>query len=106
MNSKPETSNIKNNMISNAVAISKQIKLNMLKTIDCSKTGHLGACCSSNELMCTLYFTDILNYDLVNPRHPDRDYVLVRGHVGPLRYNIFTLLLFFITKKIYFYPKT
>lgn len=26
---------------------------------------------------------------LKNPKHPHRDYVLVRGHIGPLRYNIF-----------------
>jgi transketolase len=72
--------------------IVKLLKNNMFKTIDVAKTGHIGACCSSTELMAVLYFTDILRYDVNNPHHPDRDYVLVRGHLGPLRYNIFSLL--------------
>ncbi|CAH6419722.1 1-deoxy-D-xylulose-5-phosphate synthase [uncultured virus] len=72
--------------------IVKVLKHNMFKTIDVAKTGHIGACCSSTELMSVLYFTDILRYDTENPSHPDRDYVLVRGHLGPLRYNIFSLL--------------
>jgi transketolase len=33
-----------------------------------------------------------LRYDPANPRHPNRDRVLVRGHLGPLRYSIFSLL--------------
>lgn len=72
--------------------ITKVLKNNMFKTVDSAKTGHVGACCSSTELMSVLYFTDILRFDVNNPSHPNRDYVLVRGHVGPLRYNIFSLL--------------
>ena len=64
----------------------------MLETIQTAQTGHLGACCSSLDLMLVLYFSDILKIDLKNPRHPLRDYVLNRGHLGPLRYNIFHLL--------------
>ncbi len=72
--------------------VSNVVKFNMLNTIKIAKTGHLGACCSSNELMAVLYFSDILRYDINNPNHTNRDYVLVRGHVGPLRYNIFALM--------------
>lgn len=72
--------------------LNAQLKLNMLKTIQRAQTGHLGACCSSTELFSVLYFTDILEYDTRNPRNPNRDYVLVRGHVGPLRYNLFSML--------------
>lgn len=72
--------------------MTKLLKHNMFKTVDAAKTGHVGACCSSTELMATLYFTDILKYDIDEPKHPNRDYVLVRGHLGPLRYNIFSLL--------------
>lgn len=70
----------------------KILKNKMFKTINSAKTGHIGACCSSTELMAVLYFTDILRYDIENPKHPNRDYVLVRGHLGPLRYNIFAML--------------
>ncbi|MGD0729025.1 MAG: thiamine pyrophosphate-dependent enzyme [Candidatus Micrarchaeaceae archaeon] len=76
----------------NLNALNSKLKLNMLKTIQNAQTGHLGACCSSTELFSALYFTDILNIDSKNPRNPDRDYVLVRGHVGPLRYNLFSML--------------
>ena len=47
--------------------LSKYLKLNMLKTIDNAKTGHLGACCSSSELMAALYFSDILRIDSKDP---------------------------------------
>lgn len=57
-----------------------------------SGSGHIGGNSSSVELMTSLYFGGILNYDPQDLRHPDRDRVLVRGHLGPLRYPIFTLL--------------
>lgn len=44
--------------------MSKIIKLDMFKTINAAKTGHIGACCSSTELMTVLYFSDILKYDI------------------------------------------
>jgi len=72
--------------------LSKIMKKKMLLTIKAAQTGHLGACCSSNELMSVLYFSGLLRYDINDPHHPDRDYVLARGHVGPLRYNIFAYL--------------
>lgn len=57
-----------------------------------SGSGHIGGSSSSVELMTSLYFGGILNYDPQNLRHPSRDRVLVRGHLGPLRYPIFALL--------------
>lgn len=55
-------------------------------------SGHLGGSSSSVELMTVLYFGGILKYDPINPKHPMRDMVLVRGHIGPLRYPIFAYL--------------
>lgn len=57
-----------------------------------ARNGHLGGSSSSVELMGVLYFGGILKYDPTNLQHPDRDRVLVRGHLGPLRYKIFSLL--------------
>lgn len=57
-----------------------------------ANSGHLGGSSSSTELMVALYFGGILKYDPKNPRDPNRDRVLVRGHLGPLRYSIFNLL--------------
>ncbi len=76
----------------NLANILKALRVNLLETIATAKTGHLGACTSSLELLGVLYFGNVLRYDSANPAHPDRDQVLIRGHVGPLRYNIFHLL--------------
>ncbi|XWV26830.1 1-deoxy-D-xylulose-5-phosphate synthase [Tupanvirus soda lake] len=82
----------KDDIVAYLKLLSKMIKFRMLETINHAKTGHIGACCSSNEMMTVLYFSGILRYDINCPKHVDRDYVLVRGHVGPLRYNIFAHL--------------
>ncbi len=65
---------------------------NILRTIASSRTGHLGACCSSLDLMIVLYFGGVLRFSVSDPHHPLRDYVLNRGHLGPLKYNIFHIL--------------
>jgi len=73
-------------------AISCEVRKGAFEIILKAGSGHLGASSSSTELMVALYFGGILRYDKDNPRHPDRDRVLVRGHLGPLRYKIFSLL--------------
>lgn len=73
-------------------AISTEVRLGAFETIKEANDGHLGSCSSSAELMTALYFGGILNYDALNPDHPDRDRVIIRGHVGPLRYKIFSIL--------------
>lgn len=55
-------------------------------------SGHLGACSSSAELLTSLYFGGVLRFDPDNPDHPNRDKILLRGHLGPLRYSIFNLI--------------
>lgn len=78
--------------IKNLELISRKVRLSTLTTILSAGSGHLGGSLSSNELMVALYFGGILKYDSSNPDHPCRDRVLVRGHLGPLRYSIFSLL--------------
>ncbi len=82
----------KSQKISNLFKLHQVLATKMLQTIKTAQTGHLGACCSSLELMAVLYFGDILRYDSKNPKHPGRDYVLNRGHLGPLKYSIFNML--------------
>lgn len=72
--------------------ICKEVRRRMFSIILNAGSGHLGGSSSSVELMVSLYFGGVLRYDPANPRHPDRDRVLVRGHLGPLRYSIFSLL--------------
>jgi len=75
----------------------------MLELIKTAKTGHLGACCSSLDLMIALYFGGVLRYDTSNPKHPHRDYVLNRGHLGPLKYTIFAMLGWLEREELNFY---
>lgn len=72
--------------------ICHEIRKRVFSTILNAGRGHIGGCSSSVELMACLYFGGILKYDPNDPRHPNRDRVLVRGHLGPLRYSIFSLL--------------
>jgi len=72
--------------------ICHEVRRRMFSTILNAGSGHLGGSSSSVELMVSLYFGGVLRYDPTDPRHPNRDRVLVRGHLGPLRYSIFSLL--------------
>ncbi|MGH9856720.1 MAG: hypothetical protein ACRD4B_02635, partial [Acidobacteriota bacterium] len=78
--------------IEELVLLSHEVRRRMFKTVLEAGSGHLGGSSSSVELMVGLYFGGILKYDPANPRHPGRDRVLVRGHLGPLRYSLFSLL--------------
>ncbi len=70
----------------------REVRLGAFKMIRKAESGHIGASSSSTELFTTLYFGGVLNYNPNNPFDKDRDIVLVRGHVGPLRYKIFSIL--------------
>src|SRR3989344_7219926 len=73
-------------------AIASEIRRGVFSTIKNAKSGHLGGCSSSTELMTALYFGGVLNYNANDPHDSKRDRVLVRGHLGPLRYKIFSLI--------------
>ncbi len=57
-----------------------------------ASNGHVGGCSSSVEQLIALYFGGILRLNLTDPHDPERDRVLVRGHLGPLRYRLFAWL--------------
>lgn len=73
-------------------AISAEVRRSVFETVLHAGSGHLGASSSSVELMVSLYFGGVLRYNPANPKDPNRDRVLVRGHVGPLRYKIFSMI--------------
>jgi transketolase len=64
----------------------------MLASCLAAGTGHVGGCSGAVELLVGLYFGGVLRFDPASPASPSRDRVLVRGHLGPVRYAIFSLL--------------
>ncbi len=68
------------------------LRRSALEVVLSAESGHLGGSSSSAELMAALYFGGAMRFDPDDPRHPGRDRVLVRGHLGPLRYSLFELL--------------
>lgn len=61
-------------------ARSKEIRRRILRTLEASGRGHLGAAFSLVEIVRVLY-DDVLKYDARQPRSPDRDrFVLSKGH--------------------------
>lgn len=72
--------------------LSKFIRTTALEVIINAKSGHIGGNLSSVELLTALYFSGIFKFDPSNSKNENRDRVLIRGHEGPLRYTIFSLL--------------
>ena len=72
--------------------IASEIRRSAFSTILRAGSGHLGSSSSSVEMLTALYFGGALKYDHDDPNHPDRDRVMLRGHLGPTRYKIFSLL--------------
>lgn len=72
--------------------IANYVRTTALETILNANNGHLGGNMSSVELLTALYFGGVFNFDPEDSKNPNRDRVLIRGHEGPLRYTIFSLL--------------
>ena len=73
-------------------AIATHLRKSILEICTNAGSGHIGGSSSSVELLTNLYFGGNLRYDPNNLKHPNRDIVALRGHLGPLRYSIFSLL--------------
>ncbi|QQG44038.1 MAG: hypothetical protein HYW86_04200 [Candidatus Roizmanbacteria bacterium] len=73
-------------------SLATEIRMSVFDTIINAKSGHLGGNSSSVELLTCLYFGGILKFDVNNPENINRDRVLIRGHEGPVRYKIFSLM--------------
>ena len=69
-----------------------EVRKSAFDTIINANSGHLGGNSSSVELLTCLYFGGILKFDLNNSQNENRDRVLIRGHEGPVRYKIFSLM--------------
>jgi len=54
--------------------------------------GHIGGSSAATELFVALYFGGVLRFNPSDPDETRRDRVLVRGHLGPIRYKLFSWL--------------
>lgn len=78
--------------LENQEIIAKYLRIKSWQLVASNQSGHLGGPSSSVELMTALYFGGFLNLDLFNNSNINRDKVMVRGHLCPLRYSIFYIL--------------
>lgn len=72
--------------------IADYVRKTSLETILNANNGHIGGNMSSVELLTAMYFGGVFNFDPDNSKNENRDRILIRGHEGPLRYTLFSLL--------------
>lgn len=72
--------------------IARWMRFQAFAAVASAGNGHLGAAGSSAEMLAALYFGGLLVCSEPGEQAPDRDRVLIRGHVGPLRAAAFSLL--------------
>jgi transketolase len=86
-------------------SICATLRKDILDTLITAGSGHAGGAMSSVEIMASLYFSGLLRMDYNQPENRNRDKVLVRGHLGPLRYGIFSMLGFISKDELATYRK-
>lgn len=100
-----EDETLSNTRLENLRNISDTVRAKAFETVLEAQNGHLGGCSSSVELMTTLYFGGYLEYDPTNCKNPNRDVVLIRGHEGPLRYSVFSIIGFIEEEDLHTYRR-
>lgn len=73
-------------------AISHAVRQSVFEICLAANSGHIGGSSGAVELLTTLYFGGILHYQTGDVPNSQRDRILIRGHLGPVRYKIFSLL--------------
>jgi transketolase len=72
------------------MALSAKIRKSVFEVCLRAKNGHVGGSSGAVELLTTLYFGGLLRYNPNDSQDDLRDRVLIRGHLGPVRYSIFS----------------
>jgi transketolase len=74
----------------------RQLRIDIVKSINKAGKGHIGGAFSIIEILTTLYYGDILKFDPNNPKWEDRDrFILSKGHAGIALYAVLADLGFF-----------
>jgi len=80
---------------------SVEIRYEILKTIFDAKKGHIGGALSCVDILITLYFGKILNFNPKLPKKKDRDiFLFSKGHASISLYVILSKLGFFSKNKL------
>lgn len=90
---------------SELMQLASQIRKKVFETCLYAKSGHIGGSSGAVELLTTLYFGGILRFNPADARDNRRDRVLIRGHLGPVRYSIFAKIGFVEEKELKTYRK-
>ena len=65
----------------------REIRCDIVRMTGEAKSGHPGGSLSCTDILCALYFGDILAYNPDNPQWEERDYcILAKGHAAPALY--------------------
>jgi transketolase len=68
-------------------AKAREIRLDILDMTTRAGSGHPSSSWSATEIVCTLFFGDVLNYRPDDPWWPERDrFIMSKGHAAPLLY--------------------
>lgn len=78
--------------VKNLENLASFLRRDALETIVAANNGHIGGSLSSVELLTAMYFGGIFQFDTNDSKNPNRDKILIRGHEGPIRYPIFSLM--------------
>jgi transketolase len=69
----------------------RDIRRSIVTMIDAARAGHIGGDLSVTDILATLFFA-VLNVDPADPRHPDRDrLILSKGHCSAALYSTLAL---------------
>ena len=82
---------------------SQEIRISILNAIHKAGKGHIGGAYSIVELLVSLYYGSVLNFDPKNPNWKNRDrFILSKGHAGIALYAVLADLGFFSKEELNF----
>ncbi len=98
--SNSETHSYKNQPISILKEKAKKIRIEVIKMLDLSRSGHPGGSLSAAEIVTALYFNK-MKHDPANPEWAERDrFILSKGHACPVLYAALALCGYFDKKHL------
>lgn len=69
--------------------IANDMRKDIISMIAEAGSGHPGGSLSCIDILCALYFGDVMQYDSQNPTDPKRDrFILAKGHAAPALYAV------------------